>query len=274
MRRGVLIAVLLSAACYLAAAGPARAEDQGAATPSSPSLTPTLPPPTPAPTPTVEEPTPVQPVPATPEPATPQAVPQEQPPLASTPADPVVTLIRTKLSDPATGKGANPDDLAALQAFYAERSGPPLLMTDMGVTARGLAAISEIGKADDWGLSAADFVLPNDGAPPRSKEDEAEAEIKLDLAVLKYARFARGGRFDPSAISKLFAQVPPLRDPRTVLAEIGAAPAPDLYLRSRQPKHEQFLRLRQVLLRARAGGAVDGKPLSDRDIKKIVINRE
>ena len=144
----------------------------------------------------------------------------------------------------------------------------------MGVTARGLAAISEIGKADDWGLSAADFDLPDDGALPRSKEDEAEAEIKLDLAVLKYARFARGGRFDPSAISKLFDQVPPLRDPRTVLAEIGAAPAPDLYLRSLQPKHEQFLRLRQVLLRARAGGAVDGKPLSDRDIKKIVINME
>lgn len=209
--------------------------------------------------PAVDEPPPGQPV---------------TPITAATPADPVVALIRAKLSDPGTGKGANPDDLAALQAFYAAKSGPPLWMTDMGVTARGLAAISEIGKADDWGLPAADFDLPDDGALPRNKEDEADAEIKLDLAVLKYARFARGGRFDPSAISKLFDQEPPLRDPKAVLAEIAAAPAPDLYLQSLQPKHQQFLRLRQVLLKARAGEAVNGRPLGDRDIKKIVINME
>ena len=122
--------------------------------------------------------------------------------------------------------------------------------------------------------TASSFELPDADALPGSKEAAAVAELKLDLAILKYARFARGGRFDPSSISKLFDQVPPVRDPKAVLAEIEAAPSPDLYLQSLHPKHEQFVRLRQALLKARAEGTIGGKPVSDRDIKKIVINME
>jgi len=279
MRRGYLIAVLLCAAeaGALAAALSARAEDQGAQTLSPPSLTPTLQPPTPAPVPTQgQEPAAAEPVSPSPEPATPQAVPPDQPPLAAAPepSDPVVAIVRSKLADPALRKGANPDDLAALEAFYGARGGGPLWMTDMGFSARGQAAIFEIAKADDWGLQASSFELPDAGALPGSKEDEALAELKLDVAILKYARFARGGRFDPSSISKLFDQVPQLRDPKVVLAEIEAAPSPDLYLQSLHPKHEQFVRLRQALLKAREEGTIGGKPVTDRDIKKIVINME
>ena len=73
-----------------------------------------------------------------------------------------------------------------------------------------------------WGLSASSFELPEADALPGSAEAEAAAELKLDLAVLKYARYARGGRFDPLALSKLLDQAPPVRDPRVVLTEIEA----------------------------------------------------
>jgi L,D-transpeptidase YcbB len=279
MRRGFLIAVLLCAAqvCAFAAGNAARAQDQGAETLSPPSLTPALQPPTPAPAPTVTEP--AQPVSPSSEPAAPEALPQDQSPLASgampaPTADQVVTIIRSKLADPALSKGANADDLAALEAFYAARTGGPLWITDMGFSARGQAAIFEIEKADEWGLSASSFELPDADALPGGHEAEALAEIKLDLAILKYARYARGGRFDPSAISNLFDVAPPVRDPKLVLAEIEAAESPDLYLKSLQPKHEQFLRLRAALIKARAGDGNGGKPLSDRDVKKILINME
>jgi hypothetical protein len=36
-----------------------------------------------------------------------------------------------------------------------------------------------------------------------------------------------------------------VRDPSIVLAEIAASDAPDSYLQSLHPKHEQFTRLRQ-----------------------------
>jgi L,D-transpeptidase YcbB len=111
---------------------------------------------------------------------------------------------------------------------------------------------------------------------PASPEAEAVAEIKLDLAILKYARFARGGRLNPLDLNEKFDQVPPLRDPKIVLGEIEASDAPDAYLQSLHPKHEQFQRLREALLKARGKEAEgDGaKPADDRDIKRIVINME
>ena len=195
---------------------------------------------------------------------------------AATPApvDPVVASIRLKLTDPAYRQGVR-EDVAALQSFYATREAPPLWMTPMGLSAKAQAAIDEIGKADDWGLSAAAFELPPAGDLPATPEAKAVAEIKLDLAILKYTRFAHGGRADPSQLSVLLDQKPTLKDPKIVLAEIAASPAPDAYLRSLHPKHEQFERLRQALLKARGDGE-DGakKPRNERDIQRLLINME
>jgi murein L,D-transpeptidase YcbB/YkuD len=208
--------------------------------------------------------------------ARPAADPSVPPPLAepTPPADPVVAIIREKLAEPALRKAAFAGDLAALKVFYGERSEPPVWVTDMGFTYQGQAAISEIAGADDWGLSAAAFDLPDAGALPARQEAQAEAEIKLTLAILKYSRFARGGRATPSKLSKLFDQVPALRDPKTVLAEISAVDAPDTYLQSLHPKHEQFERLRRVLLKARDGGASGTKKLSAGEVQRLIINME
>jgi len=267
MRGHLIVAVLLCTAQVLALAvgGSACAEDP--ATPvvqpslSAPSLEPTLKPAAPALTPTAE--------PAGSLPLAAESTP------APVPADPVVAAIRLKLADPGLRKDANPDDLAALAAFYGMTTGSPLWMTEMGFTAKGQAALFEIEKADDWGLSAAAFELPQAGDLPASLEAQALAEIKLDLAILKYARFARGGRLNPSKISDLFDQVPPLRDPKTVMSEIAAADAPDAYLRSLHPKHEQFERLRQALLAARARVDAGGKPAANAvEIRRLIINME
>ena len=49
----------------------------------------------------------------------------------------------------------------------------------------------------------------------------AAAEIKLSLAALQYARHARGGRLDPSQVSRSFDQKPSLVEPKDVLAALG-----------------------------------------------------
>jgi murein L,D-transpeptidase YcbB/YkuD len=195
------------------------------------------------------------------------------------PVNPVVAGIRAKLADPAVRKDANADDLAALTALYGTRTGGPLWITEMGFSAKGQRALFEIEKADDWGLDPADFDLPLAGELPAGAEAQATAEIKLDLAILKYARFARGGRLNPSKVSSLFDQAPSLRDPKTVLTEIEAADAPDAYLQSLHPKHEQFVLLREALLKARGKSedakSEDGKTAgNERDIKRLVINME
>jgi len=191
-------------------------------------------------------------------------------------ADPVIASIRSKLGDASLRKGADVKDLAALEAFYAEQSYPPVWITTMGFSAKAQAAINEISKADDWGLAASAFELPSAGDLPSNVDAQAEAEIKLQLAILKYARFARGGRANPASVSALFDQDPPLLEPKLVLTEIAVSARPDAYLQSLHPKHEQFRRLRQALLKARGGGSNDAakKARNAPDIQRLLINME
>jgi murein L,D-transpeptidase YcbB/YkuD len=274
MRGRLIVAALLSTAQVLvfAAGGPLRAEDAAApAAAGQPASLPSAPPAATTTTPATEQ-TAIQQTAAEPQ-AAPSAAPAPAA-AAAAPVDAVVAAIRLQLADPAWRKDANADDVAALVAFYGATTGGPLWMTPMGFSAKGQAALFEIEKADDWGLAAAAFALPQAGDLPASLEARGTAEIKLDLAILKYARFARGGRLNPSEVSPLYDQAPPVRDPNMVLTEIAAADAPDVYLRSLHPKHEQFERLRQALLKAR-GTAEDGKPVgSEHDIRRLVINME
>jgi murein L,D-transpeptidase YcbB/YkuD len=109
----------------------------------------------------------------------------------------------------------------------------------------------------------------------RAGPNQVIDELKLDLAVLKYARFARGGRLSPARISPLFDQKPNLLDPKAVLAEIAASSSPGAYLTSLQPKHDQFKSLRQALVRAIAASKARGrKPDADPAVQRLVVNME
>ena len=290
--------VLLAAAALPLAGGVLRAQDQGGPPqpqPEQATLEPSIPAAQPepetqaapadpaaapeaAPTAAPEVSPPAAPEAAPAPAATETVAPPTDPTISAAPqaatADPVVAAISARLADPAIAKDAHPGDLAALTEFYAARAGPALWITEMGFSAKGQQALFEIEKADEWGLDPASFALPRHDALPATPAAQGEAEIALNLAILKYARFARGGRFTPSKVSTLFDQTPPLRDPKVVLAEIAAAEAPDAYLRSLHPKHEQFVRLREALLKAR-GGSAEGAPSADgKDVKRILINME
>jgi murein L,D-transpeptidase YcbB/YkuD len=120
----------------------------------------------------------------------------------------VIDRIRSKLRDPSLSIKADPRDLAALQAIYINSGATLLWITDMGLSARGQSALFEIEKADDWGLDATAFKLPPPFDLPAGPEDQASTEVTLDLAILKYARFARGGRLNPRELSAVFDQAP------------------------------------------------------------------
>jgi murein L,D-transpeptidase YcbB/YkuD len=189
--------------------------------------------------------------------------------------DPIVATIRLKLADSALRKGASSKDLAGLDSFYREIDGPPLWVTDLGLSAQAQAVINEIEDADDWGLDGEAFGLPPAGDLPSTAEAQANDEIKLSLAILKYARLARGGRLTPARVSVLFDQRPDLVDPKTVLNETAAASSPAAFLRSLHPQHEQFERLRQALLKARAKAQERGKKAdSDPEVQRLIVNME
>ena len=196
------------------------------------------------------------------------------PPLGQ--VDAVVALVRQRLEHaPVPGGLGGRGDLSAVTAYYSEIA-QPLWTSKAGLTPKAQQVIDEIGHADDWGLRASDFEVPKTIDPSPSVEALAEAEMKLALAVVKYARHARGGRVDPPSVSRKFDQKPAIFDPRSVLAAIGLADAGDRYLQGLHPKHAQFAKLRLALLAARAAAAqhaeLSAKPTAS--IQQLIVNME
>lgn len=139
----------------------------------------------------------------------------------------------------------------ALTAFYADRK-TPVWVAGADFTDRARHVMAEIARADEWGLEAKAFALPSAG-DVTSTAALADTEIKLSVAVLKYARYARGGRLEPSQVSRNIDQKLSLRDPKVVLETVAGLETPGSYLRALHPKHPQFELLRRALLKARAG---------------------
>jgi L,D-transpeptidase YcbB len=197
--------------------------------------------------------------------------------------DPIVAMVRQRLALalPARAGTGDREDHAALVEFYAGATEPVWVGKD-GLSHRGTQASGEIRSADDWGLQAAAFDLP--AALPwdqASLEQLADAEIKLGVAVLKYARHARGGRVEPRSVHRIFDQKPTIYDPRTLISAIAAADASDAYLRDLHPKHPQFEKLRQVLLAARfmkgeyaSSPSINSATRSDSEVQRLIVNME
>lgn len=168
--------------------------------------------------------------------------------------------VRQKLAGAAaaTTEAADRD---ALTAFYAAHDNEPVWVAETGFSANAVAIVEELRRADDWGLRASDFdVAPlpvaREGGRALDREELATAELELWLAILKYARHARGGRIEDPAkqLTSYLDRKPQVRAPKLVIEEIAAAPAPDAYLRGLNPKHPQFEKLRQKYLALRTGG--------------------
>ena len=202
-----------------------------------------------------------------PPPLAPGARPTAPPPVTTPQAGPIVGAVRQKLAE--IGRMGNEGEKAdhdGLVAFYdTVADGNPVWVGPEGLTLRARQVLSEIRKADDWGLKASAFDLPDAPAGAQPFEVLAKIEFKMSSAILKYARQARGGRFDPPSLSRMLDQKPQIFDPRSVLDGISASDAADAYLRGLHPSHPQFEKLRQALLSAR--GEKTGETESNADVK-------
>ena len=94
----------------------------------------------------------------------------------------------------------------ALIEYYLVPDQPMLWVNDNGLTDRAKLVMAEIGKADDYGLTAADYKLPDasgyNATDPKANDWLADAEVKVSYAVLDYVKDARGGRLEPLKVSK------------------------------------------------------------------------
>lgn len=173
-------------------------------------------------------------------------------------ATPLQRAVQRLLSDGASATAAlKADEKAALVEYYIDRGHALLWVDENGLTARGKAATAEIARADDYGLEASDYRLPDladfDEAAPDAAATLASAELEISGAVLAYARDARGGRIDPRRISRNLDPTLALPKPDEVIQSIAYRPDAGAYLRSFQPQHPQFEALRKKLIALRGG---------------------
>jgi L,D-transpeptidase YcbB len=193
------------------------------------------------------------------------------------PAEALRIAIVTRVADKGA-KGAG--EYKALAEYYSAPDAQVLWVDENGLNLRAKSVMEEIGKADDYGLRASDYALPRiegfNAKSPNAAGALADAEIKLDLAVLRYARDARGGRFDWTRLDPDLDPTLALPDPLQVMESIAIRSEPAAYLRSFQPDQPQFEALRKALIAARGGHVVDDgvARIPDGPVLKLGVEHE
>lgn len=164
-----------------------------------------------------------------------------------TPSGPALSAfgeaLRATLADAGTGARAN-EERQALAAYYERVGFEPMWSDATGFNDRAVRVLAALADAESWGLSPAEFAVPE--AKLGSAGDNAAAEVALSRAVLRYARQARGGRVDPLQLSGALDRKAQLLEARVVLEGIARADAPDIYLVELNPQHAGFQRLQRA----------------------------
>lgn len=141
----------------------------------------------------------------------------------------------------------------ALAAFYAQAEHPLAWAQDGTFSPAAMGAIARLKAADEDGLDATAYPLPDlklrkDATPAQW----AEADLKLSASVIRYARDARGGRIEPSSLSKLVTPKLAIPNADDVLKTVALATDANTALASYNPPHAGYRALKERLSELRA----------------------
>ncbi|CUA84697.1 Murein L,D-transpeptidase YcbB/YkuD [Chelatococcus sambhunathii] len=142
----------------------------------------------------------------------------------------------------------------AIRAFYEARGFNPLWIADGAFTPAARKIMAALTDAAAEGLDPADYPLPQiDGLEGSSRGRAlADADLKLSAAAVLYARDARGGRLEPTKLSKLLTPTRELPEAGDVLERLGAATDPGAALAAYNPQHAQYAALKRKLAEVRS----------------------
>ncbi len=133
-------------------------------------------------------------------------------------------LAHTLATPPSTTDQNVQQDYAALVSFYAERDHLPVWIEDGKLTSIARRAIFFLSRSDRWGLDPEAYITPSLALgflEPASGSEIADAEIRMSLAMLAYARQAYAGRTIPREISSNLDVRPELPDPVAAITSLA-----------------------------------------------------
>ncbi len=183
----------------------------------------------------------------------PPDLPQPEPYLGRTPMQVALgdSLARSEGLFPARLSRAQRDVLAG---FYVARDHQPLWLDGEGWSPTARAVLAILAKAGEDGLNPADYVAPLiDPLPAEGRlRVLAEADLRLSALAVLYARDARGGRVEPSRLSKLITPKLDLPEAPMVLEALARAADPAAALAAYHPPHAGYRTLKTALAAHRA----------------------
>ena len=136
---------------------------------------------------------------------------------------------------------------ADVMAFYAQNAYRPLWITPeatLSETAQKLSAF--LTQAEKDGLNSRDYLIPEIHSD-MPLQQQAEIDIALSLAIIRYAQDARGGRLEPSRISSAMTPKLELPDSLSVFEKLANTDDPVKILADFHPKHTGYLALKKKL---------------------------
>jgi murein L,D-transpeptidase YcbB/YkuD len=146
-----------------------------------------------------------------------------------------------------------------IEAFYASHNYAPLWITDGQANDRATAAITYLGHVDADGLEPNEYPVPDFKSTDPSAL--ADAELRLSLSVVTYARHASIGRVAWSRVSADISYDQKAPEPASVLAAMADAKDVAQALDSYEPHAPGYIALKAKLAEIRAGKA-DGTKAS------------
>jgi murein L,D-transpeptidase YcbB/YkuD len=192
-----------------------------------------------------------------PAPTTTEAKPTPAPAAAPSGTATADQAVVDKLSELLTGKfdrfTERKQDRTAILAFYKERAFAPLWIENGAPTARANAVVAKLKESDADGLDPDDFATPRLSGLD-TPQALAEAELKLTIAAMHYARVASSGRVHPWRMSADVDYVLPTPEPSDVLAKLGNSKDITKTLDAFNPPQPGFQALRKKLAELRGRG--------------------
>ncbi|MEM9013220.1 MAG: L,D-transpeptidase family protein [Pseudomonadota bacterium] len=149
----------------------------------------------------------------------------------------------------------------AVEAFYSARDYEPFWLADGAAD----ALLDVLDAADAHGLPVARYDI--DALEEARARGDAQAEIALMSAFLRYARDVRSGVLEPRRVDREIDIRPPRPARADLLADLSATASVDAYLASLPPQPERYQRLLAEKVRLEAllteGGWGDPVPAGD-----------
>jgi L,D-transpeptidase YcbB len=160
---------------------------------------------------------------------------------------------------------------AAFDAFYSSRDYAPLWISDGHPNARAKAATSYLGRVEADGLKPADYPVP-DFSTATDPAALAEAEIRLTMSVVTYARHAQLGRVHWSRVSGDISYPQKQPTPAEILGKMAEAEDVGEVLAAYEPSAPAYVALKAKLAELRAGKEQSVKTPTEALAKPVIAN--